>query len=305
MAKITVVGSSNVDLLMKMSRLPELGETITDGEFVQVYGGKGANQAVGAARAGAAVTFVNAVGDDAYTERMVANYEDDGIDTSHIFHETGIASGHALIMIGEAGNNYLAVAPGANYCLTPERVDEARAAIEGADMLVLQNEIPVESTERAMQIAHTAGVPILFNYAPASTFPRRQLDYRPILVVNETEARSVTGREVTDRASAEKVAPQLVEMGCRMAIITLGAGGSVAATADGLHFQPAFPVEAVDTTAAGDVFCGSLAVALSEGQVLPAALRFASAAAALAVTVLGAQPSAPTREAIEELLATP
>ncbi len=303
MAKITVVGSSNVDLIMKMSRLPELGETVTDGEFVQVYGGKGANQAVGAARAGGEVVFVNAVGDDAYTEQMVKNYVADGIDTRYITHESGIPSGHALVMIGAAGTNYLSVAPGANHALTPASIDDAAAAIRSADMLVLQNEIPMPATARAMEIAHGAGVAILWNFAPAMPFPEEMLNYAPILVANETEAKFLTETTVTDRASAGVAARKLLDRGASAAIITLGASGSLVVTANEEHFTEAFRVEAVDTTAAGDVFCGSLAVARSEGRTWPVALRFATAAAALSVMVLGAQPSAPQRAAIEGFLA--
>jgi ribokinase len=303
MAKITVVGSSNVDLIMKMPRLPRLGETVTNGEFVQVYGGKGANQAVAAARARGAVTFVNAVGDDAYTDRMVDNYRADGIDTTYVYQEEGIASGHALVMIGGDGNNYLSVAPGANYRLTPERVTAARTAIEGADMLVVQNEIPLPSISRAMELAHAAGVPILYNFAPAIDFPAELMRYGPIIVANETEATSLTDIPVNDRPSAERAARRLLELGCPVAVVTLGEGGSLLADSGGVHVQEAFPVKAIDATAAGDVYCGSLAVALSEGKSVTEALRFASAAAALAVTVLGAQPSAPTREAIQEFLA--
>lgn len=302
--KITVAGSSNVDLIMKMARLPRLGETVTDGTFVQVYGGKGANQAVGAARAGATVDFINAVGDDAYTDQMLRNFQDDGINVEYVFQDEGIPSGHALVMIGGEGNNYLSVAPGANHNVTPERVDQARSAIIGADVVIIQNEIPMDANARVLAIAAEAGVPVLWNFAPAVEYPRELLDYAPLLVANETEAEFLTDIPVTDYDSAVAAARKLRELGCPTAIVTLGSKGSVAITeTDELIQVDAFPVEAVDTTAAGDVFCGSLAVAMAEGQSLADAMRFASAAAALAVQVLGAQPSAPRRERIEALLA--
>ena len=300
---IVVIGSSNVDLIMKMARLPELGETVTDGEFVQVYGGKGANQAVGAARAGGRVRFVNCVGDDAYTERMVQNFRDDGIDTELVFRETGIPSGHALVMIGNDGHNYLSVAPGSNYRLTPARVDQSADRIKEAAMVVLQNEIPMASNARVLEIAHAAGVPVLWNFAPAMDYPTALFDYKPMVVANEVEARFLTGMEVTDRESATTAAGALLDKGASLAIVTLGSAGAVTRNSEETVFTPAFKVQAVDTTAAGDVFCGSLAVALTEGRALADAVRFASAAAALSVQVLGAQPSAPSRSDIDRLLA--
>lgn len=302
---IVVIGSSNVDLIMKMARLPRVGETVTDAEFVQVYGGKGANQAVGAARAGGEVAFVNCVGDDAYTAQMVRNFEADGIDTRYVFHETGIASGHALVMIGEAGANYLSVAPGSNYRLTPDRVDAARELVAGASAVVLQNEIPLESNARALALAAEASVPVLWNVAPAVDVPPELFRVPTLtLVANETEAEFLTGRPVADRAGAEAALADLLALGCGRAVVTLGARGSLARERGGpTVVVDAFDVEAVDTTAAGDVYCGGLAVALGEGMPLPAALRFASAAAALSVQTLGAQPSAPRREAIDALLA--
>ncbi len=300
---IVVVGSSNVDLIMKVARLPSLGETVTDGTFAQVFGGKGANQAVGAARAGGRVTFVNCIGDDAYADKMAAGFAADGIDCTYVYRERGIASGHALVMVGAAGGNYLTVAPGANYRLTPARVDEAAAAIRGAAVLLVQNEIPVEATARAMAIAHAAGVRILWNFAPAAEFPRELLAYAPGLVVNEVEAAAVTGVPAVDGASAAGACARMIEMGCSLAVVTLGAAGAVALARGATEATSvaAFAVEAIDSTAAGDVFCGTLALALSEGQPLEEALRFASAAAAHSVTVFGAQPSAPTREEIEKI----
>ncbi len=169
--KIVVIGSLNVDLIMKMDRLPEKGETITDADFVQTYGGKGANQAVAAARAGGEVVFVNCVGEDAYTPQMLRNFRDDGIDTQYVFSESGIASGHALVMIGDGGNNYLSVAPGANYRLTPEKLTvDAPEVFDQAALVMMQYEIPADTIRFVLDQAQERQIPVLWNFAPARSF---------------------------------------------------------------------------------------------------------------------------------------
>jgi ribokinase len=300
--KIVVIGSSNVDLLMKMDHLPEKGETVTDAEFFQVYGGKGANQAVAAARAGGNVAFINCVGEDAYTPQMVQNYKNDGIDTRFVFAEKGIASGHALIMIGGAGMNYLSVAPGANYKLTPAKIDEAMPVIDEAAMIVMQYEITGETIKYVIDIANRKGIPVLWNCAPARAFDGSYIPKIDILVLNEVEAGFLAGMQVENEAEAEIAAQKLVNSGVEKVIITLGSKGAFVMTKTEKVSVPAFQVEAVDTTAAGDTFCGAFAVALVEGKPMKAALQFASAAAAISVTRMGAQPSAPTRNEIEQFL---
>lgn len=300
--KIVVIGSSNVDLLMKMDHLPEKGETVTDAEFFQVYGGKGANQAVAAARAGGNVAFVNCVGEDAYTPQMVQNYKNDGIDTRFVFQEKNIASGHALIMIGGEGMNYLSVAPGANYLLTPAKINESMPLIDEAAMIVMQYEITEETIKYVIDIANNKGIPVMWNCAPARAFDLNYIPKIDILVLNEVEAGFLTGMTVDTEADAEKAAQKLVERGVEKVIITLGSKGAFVLTKAEKVSVPAFKVVAVDTTAAGDTFCGSFAVALVEGKSLKEALRFASAAAAISVTRIGAQPSAPTRAEIDKFL---
>jgi ribokinase len=302
MNKIVVIGSSNVDLLMKMDHLPEKGETVTDAEFFQVYGGKGANQAVAAARAGGNVAFVNCVGEDAYTPQMVQNYKNDGIDTRFVFQEKGIASGHALIMIGGHGMNYLSVAPGANYKLTPAKIDGALPVIDEAAMIVMQYEIPEETIKYVIDLANRKNIPVLWNCAPARAFDLSYIPKINILVLNEVEAGFLAEMPVEMEADAEKAAQKLVDRGVEKVIITLGSKGAFVVTKTEKVGVPAFKVEAVDTTAAGDTFCGALAVALVEGKPLKEALQFASAAAAISVTRIGAQPSAPTRKEIDEFL---
>ena len=300
--KIVVIGSSNVDLLMKMDHLPEKGETVTDAVFMQVYGGKGANQAVAAARAGGKVAFVNCVGEDAYTPQMVQNYKNDGIDTRFVFHEKGMASGHALIMIGGEGMNYLSVAPGANYELTPSKIDDAIPVIDEAAIIVMQYEIPEETIKYVIDMANQKNIPVLWNVAPARAFDFSYISKVNILVLNEVEAGFLAEMTVENEADAEKAAEKLVAQGVEKVIITLGSQGAFVLTKDEKVSVPSFKVNAVDTTAAGDTFCGAFAVALVEGKSLKESLRFASAAAAISVTRIGAQPSAPKREEIDLFL---
>jgi ribokinase len=302
---IVVIGSSNVDFIMKMDHLPARDETVTDATFMQTFGGKGANQAVAAGRAGGDVVFVNCVGDDPYARPMVAGFEASGVRTDYLFHETGVACGAALVMIGEGGHNYLSVAPGANARLTPERIEDLRGLIASAGYVLMQFEIPSETISRALEIAAEEGVPVVWNYAPAKPFDVGQLDKVAIVIVNEPEATVLTGQTVSDRETASAAALKLREMGAGTAIVTLGEGGSVVASPTvpgGLIHVPAFPVEPIDTTAAGDTYCGCLCVALAEGKELVEAVQFASAAAALCVQRLGAQPSTPWREEIKTFL---
>lgn len=300
--KIVVIGSSNVDLLMKMDHLPAVGETVTDADFFQVYGGKGANQAVAAARAGGNVAFVNCVGEDAYTPQMVQNYIHDGIDTSWVFHEKEIASGHALIMIGGAGNNYLSVAPGANYMLTPQKIDEAMAVFDEAGIIVMQYEIPEETIKYVIDLANSKNIPVLWNFAPARTFDLSYIPRVNILVLNEVEAGFLAGMPVANEQDAEKAAQILIDRGVEKVIITLGSKGAFVMSKEEKVQVPAYQVDAVDTTAAGDTFCGAYAVALAEEKSSKECLEFASAAAAISVTRMGAQPSAPTRKEIDAFL---
>jgi ribokinase len=301
--KVVVVGSSNVDLLMKMPRLPKVGETVTDCTFAQALGGKGANQAVGAARARGAVVFVSCVGDDGYGGQVVESLRQDGIDTRFVSREPGVATGTALIMVGGEGHNYLAVAPGANYRLSPAHVDRALGALEEAAIIGTQCEILPETLDHVITLGAKLGKPVLLNLAPARPLSATSLARLAYLSVNETEAEFLTGLKVATERDVEAAAAALLAKGPKTVVLTLGArgayvaGGGVSGT-----LVPGFGVEAVDTTAAGDVHCGALAVALVEGRSLLEAVRFANAAAALSVTKLGAQPSAPKREDIEALL---
>ncbi len=300
--KIVVVGSSNTDMIIKADRIPAPGETVVGGSFATAPGGKGANQAVAAARAGGDVVFVARVGDDMLGKQAIDGYVKEGIDVSLIQKDPKLATGVALIMVDSTGDNSISVASGANFALTPEDVDRAADAIKDAKMVVFQLESPLDAIQRAAELAKASGVPVLLDPAPAPSepLPREILECVTVVKPNETEAARLTGIEVVDEATARQAAEKLLELGVQIAIVTLGSAGSYVATKDGVRKSvPAMRVAAVDATAAGDAYSGALAVALAEGKPLDDALAFASKAAALSVQKLGAQPSLPTREEIE------
>lgn len=300
---IVVIGSSNTDMIVQLDRIPRPGETVLGGEFSTAAGGKGANQAVAAARAGGDVTFVARVGCDVYGDQALAGFERDGIHTDFVFRDPRAPSGVALICVAKDGENSIAVAGGANQRLSTADVTRARPAIEKASVVVLQLETPLATVEAAARLASQAGVRVILNPAPARPLPNRLLARVSVLTPNETEAERLTGISVTDDASARAAAARLLAKGVRTVILTLGARGAFVATQDGGEMVRGFRVKAVDTTAAGDVFNGSLAVALAEGRSLIEAVRFANAAAAISVTRQGAQPSAPRRREVEAWLA--
>jgi ribokinase len=299
---IVVVGSSNTDMIIQLARIPRPGETLLGGAFTSAAGGKGANQAVGAARAGGNVTLVARVGKDVLGAEAVAGFRKDGINVDFVSTDKTAPSGVALIFVGKDGQNSIAVAGGANARLSPADVKKAAKAIRGAAVLVAQLESPLDTIAAAAAIAAKAGVPFILNPAPARALPDDLLKLTSILTPNETEAELLTGVKVKDDATAAKAAAKLLARGVGPVILTLGARGAFVANATAAQVVPGFKVNAVDTTAAGDTFTGALAVALAEGKTLPAAIRFANAAAAISLTPLGAQPSAPTRREIEKFL---
>ena len=302
MPKIVVVGSSNTDFTVQVSRMPEPGETVLGGAFHQAAGGKGANQAVAAARADGDVAFVACVGEDALGDQAIQGFVDDGIDVAHVVRTSEAASGVALILVDERGENSIAVAPGANAALTPTHLEKAERLIAEADVLVVQLEIPMETVRAAVEMAARQGTGVVLNPAPAQPLEDGLLRHVAVLTPNETEAARLTGIEVDGDGALDRAAEALLAKGVGAVLITLGRRGVFVATSDIRQRVPGFDVEAVDTTAAGDVFNGALAVAMAEGRPLVEAARFAGAAAALSVTVRGAQPSAPYREAIEALM---
>lgn len=304
-ARIVVIGSGNTDLVIRVDALPRPGETVLGGSFSQVGGGKGANQAVAAARAGGQVSFVAMLGDDDLGEAALAAYRSEGIDTGHVGRAPGTPSGVALIMVDAAGENAIAVASGANERLAAVDIDRAADVIATADVVLVQLEIPLETVRHAVGIAATGRGRVILNPAPARPLDPDLLAMVDLITPNETECQQLTGIAVHDVSSAERAAARLLDLGPRSAVITLGGQGCLVADATILCHLAAHPVTPLDTVAAGDVFNGALAVGLAEGRDLTAAAAFATAAAAIAVTRPGAQGSAPVRAEIDRLLAGP
>ena len=298
MKKIVVIGSTNTDMVVKAARIPAPGETILGGRFLMNPGGKGANQAVAAARLGGAVVFVAKVGDDLFGREAKSLFAKEGICTDYVLTDAVEPSGVALIMVDEKGENCISVASGANGTLTPGDVEAARGEIEKAGLILMQLETPVETVLRAAQWASAKGVPVVLNPAPACELPDALLKCLSLITPNESESQLLTGIQVSDETSAALAAKALCAKGVKSVVITMGAKGAfVYADGQGV-LVPAFKVKAVDTTAAGDVFNGALAVALTEGHSLTVAVGFAAKAASVSVTRMGAQASAPYRDEI-------
>jgi len=289
-------------MVIKLDRIPRPGETVLGGEFLTVPGGKGANQAVSAARAGGKVTFIARVGRDAFGDQAMAGFRQEGIDTNFITRDPEKPSGVALIFVAKDGENSIAVAGGANGGLSPIQLRKAKGVLAKADTLLMQLETPIETIHEAAKIAAKAGVRVILNPAPARTLLAQLLELVSILTPNETEAEVLSGMRVKDERSAAKASARLLALGVQTVILTLGARGAYVATRAVRQLVPGFKVKATDCTAAGDVFNGALAVAISEGRPSLEAVRFANAAAAISVTRLGAQPSAPRRGEIERFL---
>ena len=294
--RIVVVGSSNTDMVVKAERIPVPGETVTGGQFVMAAGGKGANQAVAAARLGAEVTFVAKLGQDMFGDQAIENYNKEGIVTDLILRDPKHHTGVALIMVDQEGENLIAVASGANHALTPQDVEQAAERIRSADVVMLQLETPMDTVQFAAQLAADAGVPVILDPAPAAPLDNSLLERVAYLTPNESEAERLTGIQVQDEASARAAADELLGRGARHVIVTLGSKGALVAGPDGASLIPSYAIDARDTTAAGDAFNGGLASALAKGMPLEEAVRQASLAGALAVTRMGAQPSLPTEE---------
>jgi len=301
--KIVVIGSSNTDMVIRTPAIPRPGETVLGGEFFMAPGGKGANQAVAAARAGGDVHFIARVGDDFFGRQSLDGFIRDGIHIDRLIRDKAAPSGVALIIVGPDGENSIAVASGANARLSVEDVTQAKPVITSADIVLMQLESPLETVREAAKIASSAGVPVVLNPAPARALGDDILRRVAYLTPNETEAEILTGITLIQKSDLAKAADVLLAKGVKAVLITLGAKGVFVATAEKKEVVAAFKVIPVDTTAAGDAFNGALAVALAEGRPLLKAARFANAAAALATTRMGAQPSLAIRTEIENLLA--
>jgi ribokinase len=300
--KICVVGSSMIDLISKVPRLPKLGETLVGRSFHFGYGGKGANQAVMAAKLGAQVTMVNNVGRDVFGEGTLKNYQEQGIDTTHVMFDESRFSGVAPIFVDDHAQNFIVIVPGANSGLSPADVQRARQVILDSDILICQLEIPIETTLEAFRIAKSGNVRTILNPAPASPIPDELLQLSDICAPNETETELLTEQPVDTLAEAEAAARKLLSQGTRTVILTLGERGALLVDEDRVENITAVKVNAVDPTGAGDAFVGSLAVYLGEGLVLRDAIRRANAVAALSVTRIGTQVSFPKRAEADDFL---
>lgn len=299
-SKIVVVGSSNTDMVVKVPHIPVAGETVMGSDFMIIPGGKGANQAVSAARAGASVTFIACVSDDVFGKRSVENYKKEGIDVSRIKIHPGIHSGIAQINVSEDGENGISVAPGANRYLLPEDIWACEKVFENAKIVVAQLEVPVETVSAVAEIAYSKGIPFLLNPAPATVIPEDLFQKITILTPNETEASILTSKEKVKKSDIPEMAGELFSKGIKIVIVTMGKSGVYVKSDDFEGVIPGYRVPVVDTTAAGDVFNGVLASALAEGKALKEAIDFAQRAAAISVTRMGAQPSAPKLEEIRQ-----
>lgn len=299
MTRIVVVGSANVDLVARVPYIPEPGETVIGTEFMQAMGGKGANQAVAAARLGAEVSLIARLGDDAYGETCLASYAESGVDTRAVQRTAGVSTGLALISVADNGENSIVVISGANAWLTPQDVQAHADLLTQADAILLQLEIPLETVSAAVEIAHQAGRRVILNPAPYRALPRTLLEKITVLTPNLPEAQHLLGTAMYEDTMMAK---EILGAGPQNVIITLGGKGALVAGAWGQTHVDAYHVKAVDTTGAGDAFSAGLAVGLGEGLALDEAAKFAAGAAAVAVTRVGAQPSMPTREDVVALM---
>lgn len=299
--KIVVVGSCNTDMVIKADRLPIPGETILGGTFFMNPGGKGANQAVAASRMGGKVTFISKTGNDVFGKQSVMLYNSENINTDFVFSDPGLPSGVALITVDANGENCIVVASGANATLSPADINKASGEIETADLVLMQLEIPIDTVEYVADIANKKGIKVILNPAPARALSDKLLKCLYIIIPNKSEAEILSGIKVADYETARQAADLISARGVDNVVITLGSQGALIKEGKEYHFVEAYKVETLDTTAAGDSFCGSVCVGLSEGRSILDSVKLAARAAALTVTRMGAQSSIPYRSELSSL----
>ncbi len=297
--KIVVIGSTNTDLIIKVPHLPNPGETVLGGEFLTVQGGKGANQAVAAARAGGKVSFISCVGNDQFGIKSIENLKNQDIDVSAVKMINNKASGVAMINISKTGENSISVAPGSNSLLFPEDIERNTDIIKNADILLLQLEIPIETVRMAIRIAKAYNIPVILNPAPAQQLDEEILQNTDIITPNEQEAAHIAGFSVTDNEGYAALLNALRAIGVKTIVMTIGEKGVIYTENQSQTHLAGHKVNAIDTTGAGDTFNGYLAVSLAKGMSLKSAVALANQAAAISVTRLGAQPSIPFIEKIQ------
>lgn len=300
--KITVVGSTNTDMVIKTPRLPLPGETILGGDFLMNPGGKGANQAVAASRLNGDVTLVAKTGNDIFGAQAKKHFREEKLNTDFLFTDSSSPSGIALITVDDHAENCIVVAPGANARLIRTDINLAKEAILSAEIVLMQLEIPLDTVCYTAEMAFNVGKKVILNPAPAQPIPDELLKMLYLITPNETELELLTGLQVTNPESAETAARQLLSKGVHIVVVTMGSLGALLVTPTLCKLIPSFPVKAVDTTAAGDCFNGALAVAIAEGSDLERAILFANRAASISVTRMGAQASAPYRHEIDAIV---
>ncbi|MFA5832899.1 MAG: ribokinase [Bacteroidota bacterium] len=302
--KVVVIGSYNTDLTIKTGRIPRPGETVIGGIFSEGGGGKGANQAVAAVRAGAKVSFIARVGNDVLGKEGIQRLSEERIDTRYVFHDTDVATGVAFIVVDERGENSIVVASGANARLHPADIEKAKEEISSAAVLLVQLESPLDAVLAAIKNAHRNGTIVILNPAPAQVLEASILKEIDIITPNKVEAEMLTGTKVTDEESMRTISKKFFDYGIKNVLITLGSKGIFAGLSGSMELIPAYQVRSIDSTGAGDVFSGSLAAFLSEGMSIEKGARMANASASISVTRMGAQNSAPRRTEIEKFIAT-
>ncbi|RJQ41111.1 MAG: ribokinase [Anaerolineaceae bacterium] len=300
---IVVVGSFIMDLVFRTYRRPNRGETVIGNEFGMFTGGKGYNQAIAASRLGANVIMVGCVGTDLFGDMFISSLQKDGVDINYVIRNPNAGTGVACPVVYESeGDNSIIIVPRANLTLTPEHIEAASSIITAADMLMLQLEIPVETSMRAAEIAHAAGIPVMLNPAPFSKLPDNFYQLIDIITPNEIEASQLTGMQIDDMETAKQVGKSIMSLGPKIVVLTLGQRGAYYLDLKEEFQVPAFKVNTIDPTAAGDAFCAGFAVAISHGQNPLQAVQMGNAAGGLATTVLGAEPSLPKLEQVLALL---
>ena len=302
MGQVTVVGSFMYDLVATVPRRPKTGETLVGNTFGMFLGGKGANQAIAASRAGSKVTMVGRLGNDFFGKQFLEKFSKEGINTNFVTQDDENGTGVAMPLIDASGDNSIVIIPQANMALTVENINQAQSTIADADVLVMQCEVPMDANQRAAEIAKQNDTLVILNPAPAQLIPDQILKLVDIIIPNEIETETLTGLPTKTENEVLVAGRNLLSKGVETVILTLGDRGSLLLNEDGEKLIPAFDVSVVDTTAAGDSFCGVLAASLANGISINLSVEIANAAGALAVTKLGAEPSLPQRDAIDDLL---